>query len=103
MLIINEIDFTQRRIIELIKDEKFIELSLTKTKLKIVFNLKKTIIIQKNKNIEKIVDVFVDDEDEIIEEIKDEIIKEVIEEVIQEVIEEEVKKKKKQKKKQKKK
>jgi hypothetical protein len=52
-LIINEIDFTQRRIIGIETDEKLIELSLTKTKLKIVFNLEKTIIIKKKKNKEK--------------------------------------------------
>ena len=49
MLIINEIDFTQRRIIGLETDEKLIELTLTKTKLKIVFNLEKIIIIKKRK------------------------------------------------------
>ena len=87
MLIIKEIDFTQRRIIGLETDEKLIELSLTKSKLKIVFNLEKTIIIKKKKNKEKIVDVFVDEEDEVIEEIKNEVIEEVIEEV-KEVIEE---------------
>ena len=78
MLIINEIDFTQRRIIGLETDEKLIEVNLTKNKLKLVFNLEKTIIIKKKKNKEKIVDVFVDEEDEIINEIKDEIIEEVI-------------------------
>ena len=45
MLIINEKNFTQRKIIGLETDEKLIELKLTKTKLKIVFNLEKTIII----------------------------------------------------------
>ena len=41
MLIIKEIDFTQRKIIVLETDKKLIELTLTKTKLKIVFNLEK--------------------------------------------------------------
>ncbi len=49
MLIINEIDFTQRRIIGLETDEKLIEVNLTKNKLKLVFNLEKTIIIKKRK------------------------------------------------------
>ena len=87
MLIIKEIDFNQKKIIGLETDEKLIELSLTKSKLKIVFNLEKTIIIKKKKNKEKIVDVFVDVEDEIIEKIKDEIIEEVIEKIIEEVLE----------------
>ena len=91
MLIINEIDFNQKKVIGLETDEKLIELTLTKTKLKIVFNLEKIIIIKKKKNKENIVDVFVDEEDEIIEEIKDEIIEEVIEKVIKEVIEEVIK------------
>ena len=41
MLIISEIDFIQRKIIGIETDEKLIEVSLTKTKLKIVFNLEK--------------------------------------------------------------
>ena len=41
MLIIKEIDFNQKKIIGLETDEKLIELSLTKSKLKIVFNLEK--------------------------------------------------------------
>ena len=45
MLIINEIDFAQRRIIGLDTDEKLIEVNLTKKKLKLVFSLEKTIII----------------------------------------------------------
>ena len=49
MLIINEIDFTQRRIIGLETDEKLIELSLTKTKLKIVFNLEKQLLLKRKK------------------------------------------------------
>ena len=53
MLIIKEIDFNQKKIIGLETDEKLIELSLTKSKLKIVFNLEKTIIIKKKKNKEK--------------------------------------------------
>ena len=95
MLIINEIDFTQRRIIGLETDEKLLEVSLTKTKLKIVFNLEKIITIKKKKNKEKIVDIFVHEEDEIIEvEVKEEEPKEEIkedepkEEVKEEVIEE---------------
>ena len=47
MLIIKEIDFIQRKIIGIETDEKLLEISLTKTKLKIVFNLEKTIIIKK--------------------------------------------------------
>ena len=88
MLIIKEIDFNQKKVIGLETDETLIELTLTKTKLKIVFNLEKIIIIKKKKNKENIVDVFVDEEDEIIEEIKDEIIEEIIEKVIEKVIEE---------------
>ena len=88
MLIIKEIDFNQKKIIGFETDEKLIEISLTKTKLKIVFNLEKTIIIKKNKNKEKIVDVFVDEEDDIIEEIKDEVIEEPKEEEVKEIIEE---------------
>ena len=49
MLIINEIDFTQRRIIGLESDETLIEVNLTKTKLKLVFNLEKPICIEKIK------------------------------------------------------
>ena len=49
MLIINGIDFTQRRIIGIETDEKLIEVNLTKTKLKLVFSLEKTIIIKKKK------------------------------------------------------
>jgi hypothetical protein len=53
MLIIKEINFTQKKVIGLETDEKLIEVSLTETKLKIVFNLEKTIIIKKKKNKEK--------------------------------------------------
>ena len=45
MLIIKEIDFNQKKVNGLETDEKLIELTLTKTKLKIVFNLENTIII----------------------------------------------------------
>ena len=45
MLIIREIDFNQKKVIGIETDEKLIEVSLTKTKLKLVFNLEKTIII----------------------------------------------------------
>ena len=49
MLIINEIDFTQRRIIGLETDEKLIEVNLTKNKLKLVFNLEKQLLLKKRK------------------------------------------------------
>ena len=49
----------KKKVIGLETDEKLIELTLTKTKLKIVFNLEKIIIIKKKKNKEKIVDVIV--------------------------------------------
>ena len=49
MLIIKEIGFIQRKIIGIETDEKLIEISLTKTKLKIVFNLEKIITIKKIK------------------------------------------------------
>jgi hypothetical protein len=48
MLIIKEIDFNQKKVIGLETDEKLIEVNLTKNKLKLVFNLEKTIIIKKN-------------------------------------------------------
>ena len=41
MLIIKEIDFTQRKIIGIETNEKLIEVNLTKNKLKLVFNFKK--------------------------------------------------------------
>ena len=47
MLIINEIDFILKKVIGLETDEKLIEVNLTKNKLKLVFNLEKTIIIKK--------------------------------------------------------
>ena len=50
MLIINEIDFSQRRIIGLETDEKLIEVNLTKNKFKLVFSLEKSIIIKKINN-----------------------------------------------------
>ena len=53
MLIINEIDFTQPRIIGLETDEKLIELTLTKPKLKIVFSLEKIILLKKRKTKKK--------------------------------------------------
>ena len=49
MLIINEIDFNQKKINGLETDEKLIELSLTKSKLKIVFNLEKQLLLKKRK------------------------------------------------------
>ena len=39
MLIINEIDFNQKKVIGLETNETLIEVNLTKTKLKLVFNL----------------------------------------------------------------
>ena len=38
MLIINEIDFNQKKVIGLETDEKLIEVNLTKNKLKLVFD-----------------------------------------------------------------
>ena len=49
MFIIKEIDFTQKKVIGLETDKELIELNLTKTKLKLVFNKEKTIIIKKKK------------------------------------------------------
>ena len=49
MLIINEINFTQRRIVGIKTDETLIEVNLTKTKLKLVINLEKTIIFFKKR------------------------------------------------------
>ena len=46
MLIIKEIDFTQRKIIGLETDGELIEVSLTETKLKLVFS-KENIVVKK--------------------------------------------------------
>ena len=45
MLIINEIDFNQKKVIGIKTNETLIEVNLTKTKLKLVLNLERTIII----------------------------------------------------------
>ena len=46
MLIIKEIDFTQRKVIGLETDGELIEVSLTETKLKLVFS-KENIFVEK--------------------------------------------------------
>ena len=50
MLIIKEIDFTQRKVIGLKTDRKLIEVSLTETKLKVVFSIENIVV---EKEIEK--------------------------------------------------
>ena len=45
MLIIKKIDFIQRKIIGIETDEKLLEVSLTKTKLKLYFILKKQLLL----------------------------------------------------------
>ena len=79
MLIIKEIDFTQRKVIGLETDGELIEVNLTETKLKLVFSKENIVVekeIEKVKDEDKLFDVIVEDEiQEEVEEIK-EIIKE---------------------------
>ena len=83
MLIIKEIDFTQRKVIGLETDGELIEVSLTETKLKLVFS-KEIIVVEKEiekvKDEDKLFDVIV--EEEVKEEIKEEVeeIKEIVKE-----------------------
>ena len=65
MLIINEIDFTQRKIIGLETDGELIEINLTETKLKLVFSKENIVVekeIEKVKDEDKLFDVIVEDE-----------------------------------------
>ena len=65
MLIIKEIDFTQRKIIGLETDGKLIEINLTETKLKLVFSKDNIVVekeIEKVKDEDKLFDVIVEDE-----------------------------------------
>jgi len=73
MLIIKEIDFTQRKVIGLETDGELIEVSLTETKLKLVFS-KENIVVEKE--IEK-----VKDEDKLFDVIAEEDVKEEVKEV----------------------
>ena len=83
MLIIKEIDFTQRKVIGLETDGELIEVSLTETKLKLVFSKENIVVekeIEKVKDEDKLFDVIVEDEiQEEVEEIKEIIKEEVIE------------------------
>ena len=72
MLIIKEIDFTQRKVIGLETDVELIEISLTKTKFKIVFSKENIFVekeIEKVKDEDKLFDVIV--EEEVKEEVKE--------------------------------
>ena len=74
MLIIKEIDFTQRKIIGLETDGELIEVNLTETNLKLVFskdNIDVEKEIEKVKDEDKLFDVIVEDKiKEEVEEIK---------------------------------
>ena len=65
MLIIKEIDFTQRKVIGLKTDGELIEVNLTETKLKLVFS-KENIVVEKEskkvKDEDKLFDVIVEEE-----------------------------------------
>jgi hypothetical protein len=83
MLIIKEIDFTQRKVIGLETDGELIEVNLTETKLKLVFSKDNIVVekeIEKVKDEDKVFDVIV--EEEVKEEIKEEVeeIKEIVKE-----------------------
>jgi hypothetical protein len=82
MLIIKEIDFTQRKIIGLETDGELIEINLTETKLKLVFSKENIVVekeIEKVKDEDKLFDVIVIEEIKEVEEIKEIIKEEVIE------------------------
>jgi glyceraldehyde-3-phosphate dehydrogenase/erythrose-4-phosphate dehydrogenase len=66
MLNIKEIDFIQKKLIGLETDLELIEITLTETKLKLVFNKDNIIInkeIKKVKDKDKTIDVVVDETD----------------------------------------
>ena len=65
MLIIKEIDFTQRKVIGLETDGELIEVNITETKSKLVFSKDNIVVekeIEKVKDEDKLLDVIVEEE-----------------------------------------